>query len=580
MQLTYIEKNIRSALGKIKYGLVLTIIFAIVVVGYGVFVTLFSSPVHVGVDEELYISMARTFHYEGKFMMGGELLNYNCVLYSMLISLAYYFYSPERIMLIIRLIGVILMCSSVYPIGLLAYRVLKDKRKAVFITVVLSMMPYMFDVAYAMQEVLSYPLFCWLVLFLYELNDKDSNHNTIACILIISVISVFLVYTKTYLFCVPIIINVVLIKRVIKDRNEILKTVRMLILYDVMYIIGVVGIYWGIYAINGFQRGTNHYSTQISGLFPITISTILCGISCCVVYIGFFVVCTGLLPFISVCSKQDNCEHQDGELIDFHVFGVFILVVEIVFMIIITEMGLNPLPGKFLFRYFQVFVPGIMILALKRSGENYDGRKIILWCEISLIICLIYFLFENGISHNAIIDGHIFLLIENISRNILPHFNVIITVVTIIAAPIVGRLLMKGHNQIRIICGLLTVAILTLFIVQWIQLPYYTNIIAKGREIQQDSISIAHFLNDNNIDNVYYIQQEEENPYLRNFYGAIKQDYIVCSSDTINKYIDTSKRSVYIVPKLEGEIDSRFIERDISLHNYRLFIGNSEKENE
>ena len=85
---------------------------------------------------------------------------------------------------------------------------------------------------------------------------------------------------------------------------------------------------------------------------------------------------------------------------------------------------------------------------------------------------------------------------------------------------------------------------------------------------------------DNNIENVYYIQQEEENPYLRNFYGAIKQDYIVCSSDTINKYIDTSKRSVYIVPKLEGEIDSRFIERDISLHNYRLFIGNSEKENE
>lgn len=159
MQLTYIEKNIRSALGKTKYGLVLTIIFAIVVVGYGVFVTLFSSPVHVGVDEELYISMARTFHYEGKFMMGGELLNYNCVLYSMLISLAYYFYSPERIMLIIRLIGVISMCSSVYPVGLLAYRVLKDKRKALFITVVLSMMPYMFDVAYAMQEVLSYPLF-------------------------------------------------------------------------------------------------------------------------------------------------------------------------------------------------------------------------------------------------------------------------------------------------------------------------------------------------------------------------------------------------------------------------------------
>lgn len=580
MQQKFIEKNIRSILNNIKYGVVLTIIFVIMVVGYGVFASLFSSPIHVGVDEELYISMARTFHYEGKFMMGGELLNYNCVLYSMLISLAYYFYSPERIMLIIRLIGVISMCSSVYPVGLLAYRVLKDKRKAVFITVVLSMMPYMFDVAYAMQEVLSYPLFCWLILLLYELYDKDSGINKIACILIITMLSVFLVYTKTYLFCVPIIINVVSIKRVIKDRNKVLETVKIMMMYDVMYIIGFVSVYIGIYAINGFQTGSNHYSSQISGLFPITISTILCGISCCVVYLGFFVVCTGLVPFIAVCSKQDNCEEQDRELIDFHVLGVLILVVEIVFMIIITEMGLNPLPGKFLFRYFQVFVPGIMILALKRSDEKYDGRKIILWCEIPLVICLIYFLFENGISHNAIIDGHIFLLIENISRYIIPHFNVIITGVAILSAPVAGWIFIKGRNQIRIICGLLTVAISVLFIIQWIQLPYYTNVIAKGSEIQHDSISIAHYLNDNNIENVYYIQQEEENPYLRNFYGAIKQDYIVCNSETIKEYVDTNKKNVYIVPYTEGKTDSRFIECNIALYNYRMFIENPEGNNE
>ena len=579
MQQKFIEKNIRSILNNIKYGVVLTIIFVIMVVGYGVFVSLFSSPIHVGVDEELYISMARTFHYEGKFMMGGELLNYNCVLYSMLISLAYYFYSPERIMLIIRLIGVISMCSSVYPVGLLAYRVLKDKRKAVFITVVLSMMPYMFDVAYAMQEVLSYPLFCWLILLLYELYDKDSGINKIACILIITILSVFLVYTKTYLFCVPII-NVVSIKRVIKDRNKVLETVKIMMMYDVMYIIGFVSVYIGIYAINGFQTGSNHYSSQISGLFPITISTILCGISCCVVYLGFFVVCTGLVPFIAVCSKQDNCEEQDRELIDFHVLGVLILVVEIVFMIIITEMGLNPLPGKFLFRYFQVFVPGIMILALKRSDEKYDGRKIILWCEIPLVICLIYFLFENGISHNAIIDGHIFLLIENISRYIIPHFNVIITGVAILSVPVTGWIFMKGRNQIRIICGLLTVAISVLFIIQWIQLPYYTNVIAKGSEIQQDSISIAHYLNDNNIENVYYIQQEEENTYLRNFYGAIKQNYIVCNSETIKEYVDTNKKNVYIVPYTEGKTDSRFIECNIALYNYRMFIENPEGNNE
>ena len=54
----------------------------------------------------------------------------------------------------------------------------------------------------------------------------------------------------------------------------------------------------------------------------------------------------------------------------------------------------------------------------------------------------------------------------------------------------------------------------------------------------------------------------------------------MCSSDTINEYIDTSKKSVYIVPYTEGKTDSRFIECNIALYNYRMFIENPEGNNE
>ena len=63
-----------------------------------------SVPVHLSVDEELYLAMAKSFHYEHSFQKAFEYLNYNCVLYSMLISLAYFWFTPERIMTIVRFI--------------------------------------------------------------------------------------------------------------------------------------------------------------------------------------------------------------------------------------------------------------------------------------------------------------------------------------------------------------------------------------------------------------------------------------------------------------------------------------------
>ena len=70
-------------------------IYLIAVIVYGIIVSLFSSTVHVGVDEELYLTLAKSFHFAGQFEINGEIVDYNCVLYSMLISVAYFFYNPN-----------------------------------------------------------------------------------------------------------------------------------------------------------------------------------------------------------------------------------------------------------------------------------------------------------------------------------------------------------------------------------------------------------------------------------------------------------------------------------------------------
>ncbi|MCM1087605.1 MAG: hypothetical protein NC419_05570 [Muribaculaceae bacterium] len=45
--------------------------FFMSVIIYGMIVSNFTSTVHIDVDEELYMALARSFHYSGKFEWGG-----------------------------------------------------------------------------------------------------------------------------------------------------------------------------------------------------------------------------------------------------------------------------------------------------------------------------------------------------------------------------------------------------------------------------------------------------------------------------------------------------------------------------
>ena len=87
-------------------------LFLIGVIFYALWVSIFTSTVHIEVDEELYVTLAKSFHYIGRFEKNGQLLDYSCVLYSMLLSLTYYFYKPTGILFLMRMVGVLCMCSS------------------------------------------------------------------------------------------------------------------------------------------------------------------------------------------------------------------------------------------------------------------------------------------------------------------------------------------------------------------------------------------------------------------------------------------------------------------------------------
>lgn len=120
----------------------------------------------------------------------------------MIISFAYFF-KPVHIALVMRLIGVILMCSSIFPIYLLSKEVLKSKGKAISVATFSLLLPEFALSLYMVQEVLCYPMFLWIAYLAYlnftkEKNKLRENILHILLAMIFFVKSYAIVYAMAY----------------------------------------------------------------------------------------------------------------------------------------------------------------------------------------------------------------------------------------------------------------------------------------------------------------------------------------------------------------------------------------------
>lgn len=138
------------------------------------------------------------------------------------------------------------------------------------------------------------------------------------------------------------------------------------LIYDALYIVLFAGFYFMIFAINGFEKGVNHYSSQIRNLFPITSATVFWGMIGCLVYLCYLIFNTGIFTMgsLTVIYKKERKPFY------LWVIGsLLFMIVEIVFMIVLTGEGVGVFPHKILFRYFQIWMPVLLIVFIKKCGS-------------------------------------------------------------------------------------------------------------------------------------------------------------------------------------------------------------------
>ncbi len=535
----------KKVLSKDRNKMILLYLAAVVL--YGILVSCFTATVHIRVDEELYLALAKSFHYEKRFMAGGIPVNYSCVLYSMLISVAYYFYAPERILYVMRLFNVCVMCSSVFPVWLLADRLLGNRRQAVRFGAVSLFLPCLFNSAYIMQEVLSYPLFLWAVYLTYRSVEiwQEEDRISFALTGMSALFAVLSFFTKTYLFLIPIVVNLCTMLSVLdggRSRADAGRTGRIrraagfLAGYDIIYLLFFGLVYWGITGVNAGLECSNHYATQFARLFPISRDTVICGISCTVIYLACFVVNTGLLPLGSLLWHRRKLSGPGRWLNDFCIGFVLLLAVEIVVMIVLTEERNVIMPHKFLFRYFQVIVPILLLLFVRAVRDGALRTKLPWVLGIVSVVCTIGYVFGlRGGLRQAVMDGYVFLLLQNL-RKFTPLYGDVILLAALAVGTAGLLCIYRKRRQTgeRVLAALCIGGIMVLWLLNCVQLPMYTNQVTEGVALQEDSIRIADYLNENGYEKICYYP-DEKRPYAENFYGYVRQPVRVLDPDTYGR---------------------------------------------
>lgn len=552
------------------------ILFLSAVIIYGIIALLFTSTVHVGVDEELYAALAKSFHYMGRFEVNGSTVNYNCVLYSMLISVAYNFYSPERILFLMRFIGILSMCSAVFPIYLLAMKILGNEKKSFAVSALTLILPYMFDSMYLLQEVLSYPLFLWTLYFLYRAFERLDGSKNRVWMALGAVFSVLCFFTKTYLFLIPVTVNCCFfLWLLMKEENKAVLG-KALLIYDIVYLLCTVLLYSMIRGINGGVEGSNHYAGQFSALFPLSIWTFVSGGICCIVYAALLFLNMGVLPLGSLVFNRKKLRQDCRRLRDFCLAACILLIVETIFLIVLTEEGVPTIPHKFYFRYFQVLFPPVLIIFIGQIEEEDFLKNKVMWLLSGgcFFVCLCYFKYMRGETVQAIADGYLYLTLENITKYFFPYADMLAVALAGAAIAVLIRLICRGREGIeKKVFSLGIVGIVLFWILNCVQLPVYTNIVADGKTIQNDSIRIANYLNEDDCD-LYYliISGEDISSYVRNFYGYVRQTYEVIEPEKVQQLAAEAgeDKEIFLISS-RSELDMAGVER-IDLGTERLYL--------
>ncbi len=523
-----------------KYSKVmLIVIFICGLLLYGLVASRMTGPGFFNVDEELYQSMAKSFFYEGHFAKNYNILSYNCVIYSILISIAYFFYSAENIIFIMRFIGVIVMMTSVFPIYLLSKEVLKSKSKAILISAFSILIPEFMLTIYLVQEVLCYPVFLWIAYLVYLKVTREKS-KIIDMSLIALLALIFFIKSYAIVFAGAYFGTLCLIELKNKNYKKLGSYIAQGLSCLVIILIGI----FLIRAVNG--EGVNHYSNQISQIFPLDLNKIIAFFYGNFYYSVLFLYCIGFLPVLIPLFKFKSYDEKDRKFIMFLLLSALFTIIEAATIVFIPEEREKLYPAKFCYRYLApIFVP-LLIMFLKCKKENVKISKGMIGVYLIALLYLGWY-YLGGEDWVTAIDASVLFVIQMLCEIIhLRRLKVLGVVFAVLV--VIGMILVNKKEKLqKIYMVFLVIGCIIIFPMHYRQHSRYLNTGRMGVMLKPDFVTTSEYIG-REYDKVYLIVDEEELSFcMRSFFAYSKSDFELIQQFEGDRNIEVNNRKIALI---------------------------------
>ncbi|MFA5835580.1 MAG: hypothetical protein WC837_01370 [Bellilinea sp.] len=374
-------------------------------------------------DEHLYIELAKSIYYHHQVFSNAlpNIRQFNEILFPLVISPLYVFYSPDRILTIFRVFGLIAMSSAVFPAYQLGLAVLSSKKQAVLVAFFSVLIPEMTLAFSVIQEVIYYPLFLFTIYIIYK---KISGVN---------VSSVFLGFLLFLLWVCKAAGATVLAGYIIFLGTELIfvdkfkhyKTKLTQIITVIVVVFGLKEtLSLAIRYVNyrSFAAVDDFWTITASARLIDALRNIVSDFPNGVMYYLFFTTMLFMVfPFILPFDNLLHYERKDRKFLFFLTTSFLVTIATVVVLIYMDEggaaLGVQRVHYRYFFPYFIPFL--VMMLKLDFSKLRFRQFGFI----FSSILLIYYLLIQPQVINGSIIDAKSLLLFESLQNKVINGRN-------------------------------------------------------------------------------------------------------------------------------------------------------------
>jgi hypothetical protein len=409
-------------------------------------------------DEHIFIEMAKSLYYHKNLISTvlPRISQFDEALFPLIISPAYVFYSPENIVTVFRVFCSLLMSSAVFPAYQLGLAVLKDKKEAIFISIIAILIPEMTLSFSVVQEVIYYPLFLYALFLIYrKISENKGNTIYLGFVLFLLWIckavglTVFVGYIF-YLLCQIIFIN--------KFKNSKTNFVQIVLLGVIVIGLKELSTLVIRYLNSGSLTMVKSLYTSITvdAIYMIRFALVkfLSDFANGILYYFFFTAMAFMIfPVILVFDNQDNLGLSNKKFLLFLSICFITTVSTVVILIYMQEGGAARAIQRVHYRYLFPFIIPLITMLLKLDFSKIKLK--IFGILYASFLLLYYLLFNPQFTVGSIIDAKSLLLAGYITNSIVNGSHILALLIVIFFIYLGYVLLMKPGrtNSRKIIIG-------------------------------------------------------------------------------------------------------------------------------